>query len=449
MESIINENKNDNIKEENSFGDLIEYEEYYLIKENCVYKFIIGKKKKEIIIKCKNYELILNNKDLSTLTKTNLNTIDDSYLFIINEFEQNSVIIESIISGKTISLILKIKNQKDCKIILSHNKKSKDLLISELNNNYNKMKKDIDNLNNEINLLKNEIFNLKKMIMDKNNGNMGGINMNMNNNKNWKNQMGGMNNNMNTNMMNQMGGMYMNMNMMNLMGEIKIDDDEGLNLVFENQDDKEIYNIKISPDRYLIEAFNRYKIKSGREGEMNFFYNNKYLFPDDKISYAGLLDLSRILVVRDDDDWTLIFENQEYKDTCNIKISGNKTLEEAFNLYKLKTLRNEKMTFLYNYLELPYDLKISKSGVYNLSRIIIPSKWTLIFENQDDKKTINIRIEPYEKIQEAFNKYKIKSGRSGKMKFITESHFDISGCTEFKINSSYLSDQSKILVYFS
>ena len=106
MESIINENKNDNFKEDNSYGDLIEYEEYYLIKENCVYKFLIGKKKKEIIIKCKNYELILNNKDLSTLTKANLNTIDDSYLFIINAFEQNSVIIESIISGKTITLIL-------------------------------------------------------------------------------------------------------------------------------------------------------------------------------------------------------------------------------------------------------------------------------------------------------------------------------------------------------
>ena len=36
------QNSNDN--GENSFGDLIEYEEYYLIKGNNAYKFIIGKK---------------------------------------------------------------------------------------------------------------------------------------------------------------------------------------------------------------------------------------------------------------------------------------------------------------------------------------------------------------------------------------------------------------------
>ena len=160
------------------------------------------------------------------------------------------------------------------------------------------MKKDIDNLNNEINLLKNEIFNLKMMIMNTNNENMGGINMNMNNNNNIMNQIGEMNN---------------NMDMMNQIGEIKLDDYEGLNLVFENADDNETYNIKISPDKYIIEAINRYKIKSGREGEMNFIFNDNYLLPDDKIRETGLLDLSRILVVRNDEEWTLIFENQEYK----------------------------------------------------------------------------------------------------------------------------------------
>ena len=432
MESTINEIKNDNIKEDNIFGDLIEYEEYYLIKGKSVYKFIIGKKKTEIIIQYKNYELKLNNKDLSTLTNKNINTIDDSYFFIINAFEENRVIIEDIISGKTISLILTIKKQKDVKMILSYNKKNKDLFTSELNHNYNKMKKDIDNLNNEINLLKNEIFNLKIMIMNTNNENMGGINMNMNNNNN--------------NIMNQIGEMNNNMDMMNQMGEIKLDDYEGLNLVFENADDNETYNIKISPDRYIIEAINRYKIKSGREGEMNFIFNNNYLLPDDKIRGTGLLDLSRILVVRNDEEWTLIFENQEYKETCNIKISREKSLGEAFNLYKLTTRRDETMTFAFNGYEIPDDLKICESGLYNFSKIIIPSKWTLIFENQDDKKTFNIRIDRSETVQEAFNQYKIKSGRSGKMKFVNGGEV-INGC--LKIKNTYIRNQSKIIVYFS
>ena len=88
MNLMMGQNKNDNGG--NSFGDLIEYEEYQLIKGNSSYKFIIGKKKTEIIINCKNYKLILNNNDLSALTKTILNTIDDSYLFIINTFEENN-----------------------------------------------------------------------------------------------------------------------------------------------------------------------------------------------------------------------------------------------------------------------------------------------------------------------------------------------------------------------
>jgi len=280
---------------ENAFGDLIEYEEYYLIKGNSAYKFIIGKKETEIIIKCKNYELILNNNDLSTLTKTNLNTIDDSYLFIINIFEENNAIIKNIISGKNISLILKIyilNKQKDIEMILTHNKRNKDLLINELNNNWNEMKKDINNLNNEIFVLKNEINNLKILLMNMNNKKMGKIDMNMMNqmggmggmDKYMMNQMGGMGG-MDMNMMNQMrgmGGMDMNMmnqmggmggigiNMMNQIGGMNLDDSIGWNLVFENQNDKQAYNIRISENKTVLEAINLYKIKSGRRGKMKF-----------------------------------------------------------------------------------------------------------------------------------------------------------------------------------
>jgi len=318
---------------ENSFRDLIEYEEYYLIKGNSAYKFIIGKKETEIIIKCKNYELILNNNDLSTLTKTILNTIDDCYLFIINTFEENNAIIKNIISGKKISLILKIyilNKQKDIEMILTHNKRNKDLFINEINNNCNEMKKDIDNLNNEIFFLKNEINNLKILLMNKNNKNigqigmsmmnqMGGMDMNMMNQMggmggmdiNMMNQMGGMGG-MDMNMMNQMGGMGgmdMNMmnqmggmggidiNMMNQMGGMNLGDNKGWNLIFENQNDKQMYDIRISENKTIREAINLYKIKSGREGKMKFIFNNKELIPEVQICKSGLNNLSRILVI--------------------------------------------------------------------------------------------------------------------------------------------------------
>ena len=152
-----------NLNEDNIFENIFDYEEYYLIKEKVGYKFIVGKRSNDIIIKCKNYELTFNNKDLSILTKSIINTIDDAYLFIINIFEENEVIIKDIFINKTITLLLNIyidNKPNKIEMILVYNKTNKDLI--KLNNNYNKLKKVINDLKNEINKLKNEINQLKK-----------------------------------------------------------------------------------------------------------------------------------------------------------------------------------------------------------------------------------------------------------------------------------------------
>jgi len=49
-----NNNINNNENKSNEY--LIDYKEYYLIKENTIYKFIIEKRRSEIIIKSKNYQ---------------------------------------------------------------------------------------------------------------------------------------------------------------------------------------------------------------------------------------------------------------------------------------------------------------------------------------------------------------------------------------------------------
>ena len=124
-------------------------------------------------------------------------------------------------------------------------------------------------------------------------GGMGGMDMNM------MNQMAGMGG-MNMNMMNQMAGMGgMNMMGMNMMNQdsVNIDDNKGWNLIFENQNDKQTYNIRISENKTVQEAINLYKIKSGRNGKMKFIFNNKELCPDFKICASGLNNLSRILVI--------------------------------------------------------------------------------------------------------------------------------------------------------
>ena len=95
--------------------------------------------------------------------------------------------------------------------------------------------------------------------------------------------------------MNMMGMGGMN-NMMN-QDSVKIDDNKGWNLIFENQNDKQTYNIRISEHKNVSEAINLYKIKSGREGKMKFIFNNKELCADLKICQSGLSNLSRILVI--------------------------------------------------------------------------------------------------------------------------------------------------------
>ena len=115
MNSEIMTSNINNLNEDNIFENIFDYEEYYLINEKVAYKFIIGKRSNDIIIKCKIYEYILNNNDLSILTNSNLKTIDDAYLFIIKIFEENKIIIEDIIIHKTITLILNIYIDKKTK----------------------------------------------------------------------------------------------------------------------------------------------------------------------------------------------------------------------------------------------------------------------------------------------------------------------------------------------
>ena len=171
MKNEITSNKS-YLNEDNIFEKLFDIEEYYLIKEKVGYKLIIGKSSSDLIIKCKNYQITLNNNDLSILTKSIFNTIDDAYLFIINIFEENKVTIKEIIINKTITLLLNIyiyNKPENIELILLYNKTNKNLINNEINNNYNKLQKDINYLYNEINIIKNEINQLKNDIFNNNN----------------------------------------------------------------------------------------------------------------------------------------------------------------------------------------------------------------------------------------------------------------------------------------
>ena len=135
------------------FDNLYEFQEFYLIKDNNAFKIFIGKRKDDIIIKCENYEIQFTFNELSILTKTVFNNIDESYNYIIKLFQKNKVSIKDIDINKTFKLILKVyiqNEEKNIEIILLYEKGNKDLIINEINNNYSELKNEIKSLKDEL-----------------------------------------------------------------------------------------------------------------------------------------------------------------------------------------------------------------------------------------------------------------------------------------------------------
>ena len=151
---------NNNIKENNIIENTSEYEKYYLLKKNNIYKIIVERLKNEFIIKYKNYEIKLNNNNLSKITNGILNNIDEAYELIINAFEKNKIMIKDMVINKSVKLFFKIyiyNKEKDIELILLYNKEKKFIN----NNNYYQLKEDINNLKEEIKILKTEIETIK------------------------------------------------------------------------------------------------------------------------------------------------------------------------------------------------------------------------------------------------------------------------------------------------
>ena len=86
----------------------IYYQEYFLIKDFLVYKITIRNIDNEIIIRSKNFQIILNLEDLLSLLKIKFEKINKAYEYIINLFEENKVTIKDMESGE--QELIAIKN---------------------------------------------------------------------------------------------------------------------------------------------------------------------------------------------------------------------------------------------------------------------------------------------------------------------------------------------------
>jgi len=169
-------NSNSNI------DNIFEYQEFYLQAFNIIHKIIVCKRNEEVIIKSNKYELFLNYNELSTLTKLKFLSIDEAYNYLIELFDENKIVVKSILINKSIQISFNEEYQnKDIELCLIYNKRSKNILLfEELNSTIKSLKYEIEKLKKENNdlkeIIKNEINNKENENKIENNS----INLNYN-----------------------------------------------------------------------------------------------------------------------------------------------------------------------------------------------------------------------------------------------------------------------------
>ena len=110
-----------------NISNIEENKNYFLSKYNNFYEFRLFKSREHLLIKCQKYELFFNHKDLQTLTKSNIYSLDKAYQYITSLFEEKKVTIRKIKEKKYIILI--------CKKIYVYNKETKIELTLDYRDN--------------------------------------------------------------------------------------------------------------------------------------------------------------------------------------------------------------------------------------------------------------------------------------------------------------------------
>ena len=145
-------------------GELLEYQEFYLLNENKIFKVIIGQKVDGIIIKSINYVMSFKANDLSSLIDCELKSTKEAYNYIIDIFKKDKVTMGNIIPNETMKILIKINNidkEEDVELNLNYNIDNKDFDYKELNDKYKKLNKDFCELKNKNKELINELNELK------------------------------------------------------------------------------------------------------------------------------------------------------------------------------------------------------------------------------------------------------------------------------------------------
>ena len=142
---------------ENSNG--ITYQEFFLFKDNNIYKIIIEKYNDKISISSGNYykNYVLN--ELSKLFKIDFFSLDNAYKYLIDLFEDFKVSINNKIKYKHILINFSLSNEKNIEINLEYEEMHQNNLIFD---NIKKLKEEIKILEFKNNFLEKKINSINQ-----------------------------------------------------------------------------------------------------------------------------------------------------------------------------------------------------------------------------------------------------------------------------------------------
>jgi hypothetical protein len=151
----------------NNENNPFEYQEYYILHNSSILKFIIIKTNQEIIIKSNNYEVKLNHKIIEDLLETKFDTIEKEYKYFRDLFQLNLIMVKELILDKTMILFFNHNNKRK-EIILFYNNNSKSIIHYEINYEFKNMMNDIAQIKNDVRDIRQAI-NQNKILENKNN----------------------------------------------------------------------------------------------------------------------------------------------------------------------------------------------------------------------------------------------------------------------------------------
>ena len=158
-------------------------------------------------------------------------------------------------------------------------------ILLTLQSNMIKVMDGINQLNFIISKIKQ--YKVNNNMMNNMMNNIQNINMGMNNMMNIQNMQMQMNDMMNNNINNNM----------NIFNQNLIDEPDGWYLIFDDREKNDKVFIRISEQKLVKEAINKYLMKTGKNSKYKYIYNAYDLNPEIKICESGLKNMAKILVL--------------------------------------------------------------------------------------------------------------------------------------------------------